>query len=198
MKILALHGAGNTGPAFAAELSSLIECTPQGEWVVPTARVSPTSEDKLYYAALAGPLFKHNCWHLSSYSTPPVTTRVVLGFSMGGIATMRLLGQSNGAYNAVVCIAGCYSMMQLFGAGFPPVEPAGETKVLFIHGDADRHIPQSLSNDYAQYLRANGFTVDRWIIPGAGHDMTELGLTSHTEVVTRLAAWISRAGKETA
>ncbi|MGN7249108.1 alpha/beta hydrolase [Janibacter anophelis] len=184
-----LHGAGDTPDGFRPKFRH-VESRTGGvvAWAFPHARKQATPEDCLTYAGLAAARFKHSCWDAEQFSG--LRGGIALGFSMGAITAMQL-GHSlpPGSLSAVVCVAGCYSLMQAFGTAYAP-HGTGSFDTLFIHGDSDVQIPESLARECSDGLRRAGHKVDFWSVPGAGHSWGELGLDRASPLSKRLIGWI--------
>lgn len=186
--ILALHGAGGSAIRFRHQLRHVAASAPSRTWHVPEADTRPDPADGIHYAGIGAAAFRHPCWNLGTLERA-AKDNVVLGFSMGAITAMRVLQAAPTRIRAVVCIAGCHSMMQLFGE--PCAAPDGFTgRALFIHGTADKQIPPALSSECAQALDKAGIPADYWSIPGAGHSFAELGLAEPSPTAHRLRQWI--------
>ncbi|MET8151122.1 alpha/beta hydrolase [Actinoplanes sp. NPDC049668] len=186
--VLALHGAGGSAARFRKQLHHIATGTPALSWQVPSADRPPEPVDKIHYAGLGAAAYRHPCWNIDALARAGAQ-KVLLGFSMGAITAMRVLQASPAKTRAVVCIAGCHSMMQLFGE--PCSAPEGFAgPVLFIHGTMDKQIPPALSHECARALEKAGATVDYWLIPGAGHSLDQLGLTGPGPTADRLRQWI--------
>lgn len=186
--VMALHGAGDRSDAFARTLGPLAALDGRRRWVFPEATTTPTVSDRVHYSGIGAAAFAHPCWDLDDLREQG-RDAVVVGFSMGAITAMRLLDASPSAYRGVVCLAGCSSMMQLVGSEY--VAPAASgARVLFVHGTADRKVPHALSRECADRLAEAGAHVDYWLVPGAGHDLCELGLNRGSATLERLDRWI--------
>jgi phospholipase/carboxylesterase len=184
--VLALHGAGGSAERFRDQLRHI--ASDDSLWLVPTADKRPDSSDKIHYAGLGAAAYRLPCWDLDALARTG-RGRVVLGFSMGAITAMRVLHAAPASIRAIVCIAGCHSMMQLLGE--PYAAPSEfEGAVLFIHGTADKKIPPALSGECATALERSGASVDYWTVPGAGHSFGQLGLAEPSPTAHRLRQWI--------
>lgn len=186
--ILALHGAGGSPTRFRDQIEHIASATPSNQWHFPTADTEPAPVDKIHYAGLGAAAYRHPCWDIDNLAKAS-QGKVLLGFSMGAITAMRLLQTAPEGVRALVCVAGCYSMMQMFGETYQA--PVGFTgPVLFIHGNADKKIPPSLSEECAKELKRSGAPVEYWVIEGAGHDFGELGLSQPSKVANQVGQWI--------
>lgn len=184
--VLALHGAGGSAERFRDQLRHI--ASDLTSWDVPTAGKPPDPLDKIHYAGLGAAAYRLPCWDIAALAQEG-RDKVVLGFSMGAITAMRVLQASPASLRAVVCIAGCHSMMQLLGEAY--TAPAGfKGAVLFIHGTADKKIPPQLSKECATALERSGASVDFWNVPGAGHSFGQLGLAEPSPTAHRLRQWI--------
>jgi len=184
--VLALHGAGGSAERFRDQLRHI--ASENSQWRVPTADKHPDPWDKIHYAGLGAAAYRLPCWDIDAVAQNG-RGRIVLGFSMGAITAMRVLHASPTGIRAVVCIAGCHSMMQLLGE--PYTAPSEfEGAVLFIHGTADKKIPPALSIECATALERAGASVDYWTVPGAGHSFGQLGLADSSPTAHRLRQWI--------
>jgi pimeloyl-ACP methyl ester carboxylesterase len=182
--VLALHGAGGSPERFRDQLRHI--ATGTVDWDLPAADKRPDPADRIHYAGLGAAAYKLPCWDLDALARAG-EGKVLFGFSMGAITAMRVLRTA--PVRAVVCIAGCHSMMQLIGEPYePPPEFTGPA--LFIHGTADRKIPPALAEDCARALERAGVPVDFWPVPGAGHSFGQLGLAEPGPVTERLRQWI--------
>ncbi|MCC3765505.1 prolyl oligopeptidase family serine peptidase [Glycomyces sp. TRM65418] len=184
--VLALHGAGGSAERFRDQLRHI--ASDLSSWQIPSACKDPEPLDKIHYAGLGAAAYRLPCWDIEALVRAG-RDKVILGFSMGAITAMRVLQASPACTRAVVCIAGCHSMMQLLGEPYTP--PSGfKGAVLFIHGTADRKIPPALANECAKALERSGASVDYWAVPDAGHSFGQLGLAEPSPTAHRLRQWI--------
>ncbi|GHJ48997.1 hypothetical protein Cs7R123_63390 [Catellatospora sp. TT07R-123] len=194
---LALHGAGDTADAFTSKFAYVATNTDSVAWHVPTADKKPSVSDALHYAGLAQRRYTFPCWNIDELAESAVPGGVLLGFSMGAITAMRLLHESKpDTFSALVCIAGCYSILQQVTGFYDPPQRTN-TRILFIHGSDDREIPPALSRECATGLLRSSHTVDYWSVPNAGHNWTELGLHTQGALADRLVRWINTQVKGT-
>ncbi|WP_237153494.1 alpha/beta hydrolase [Oryzibacter oryziterrae] len=90
------------------------------------------------------------------------------GFSQGTIMALDALASGRWPVAAVVGFSGRLSSPE-------PFAPATQTKVLLVHGTADRVIPATESEQAESRLQQAGFTVERHALAGLGHTISPEG-----------------------
>jgi phospholipase/carboxylesterase len=92
----------------------------------------------------------------------------LVGFSQGSIMALDAIATGRWPVTAVLAFSGRLA---------PPVapKPSVETKVLLVHGDADRVIPVSETVEAVRVLHSLGLSVQSHVLPGVGHTITRDG-----------------------
>ena len=195
LRVLAFHGAGESAESFAATLSPITRALGPVDFQARPASAHPDLTDRLHYAGVGALRFSHRCWDLPTLADDVRQwdggRTLLLGYSMGAITAMRLFALVPDLVAGVVCIAGCFSLMQAFGEPYrPPAGCGSHARFLFIHGTEDRTIPASYSHECAEALRAEGFSVAYRLVQGAGHDLGQLGLSGQSCASAALIDWL--------
>lgn len=186
--IVALHGVGSSGPdigaalaplAVGAEVIALDGCEPfdgggRGRQWFSVSGVTET--DRPRRVADAMPRMLKRLDDLARQHGVQRHDLVLLGFSQGAIMTLAMVAQGFHAGRAIA-IAGRLAA---------PVVPASlhHASVLVIADATDRVMPQGLSQDAAEQLRAAGHHVDLTQTDGIGHGIGAQTLSS-------IARWLA-------
>lgn len=90
-----------------------------------------------------------------------------VGVSQGAIVALDAVASGRWKVGALVSFAGLLPPQ--------PISPAGKTKILLVHGQADMTIPATASTLAAAQLGAAGFHVEVDLEPGVGHTISSTG-----------------------
>ncbi len=205
--LVVLHGAGGHGelvlPKFTAlgdRLGMAVLC--------PTAGLPPTTRNSLNFAGVFGKRFARPSWDLCGAEFPHAALRwaravlgvdpdrcVLMGVSMGAIATWNLAMRFSDEFAAVVPINGAPSLWEAFGpdrrtqALLPNV---GDLPLFVVHGAQDEQIPVALARRAVADLRARGHPALEYVeVPDGEHALESLGLDAGSPLFERLAAWLA-------
>jgi len=186
--IVALHGVGSSGPdigaalaplAAVAEVVALDGCEPfdgggRGRQWFSVSGV--TEADRPRRVAGALPRMLKRLDDLARQHGVAREDLVLLGFSQGAIITLAMVAQGFHAGRGIA-IAGRLAA---------PVVPAGlhPASLLVIADTVDRVMPQELSQDAAERLRAAGHHVDQNLTVGVGHSIG-------AETLSSIASWLA-------
>ncbi|PZQ51532.1 MAG: phospholipase [Rhodovulum sulfidophilum] len=92
----------------------------------------------------------------------------LVGFSQGSIMALDALAHGRWPVAGVVAFSGRLAAPE-------PLAPARATRLLLVHGMADRVMPVAEAESAAQRFAAAGATVTKRLLPGEGHTISPAG-----------------------
>ena len=108
---------------------------------------------------------------------------VLVGFSQGAMMALHVGLSLDETLMGIVAFAGMLIPPEGFAEGLGPKPP-----ICLIHGDQDPVVDPQASADAAVLLRSKGFSVSYHVAGGAGHTITQDGLSFAGDFMTALSA----------
>jgi predicted esterase len=203
--VVCLHGAGGVGEQMLSYFGDLANAI-YALVICPTAGV-PADRSSLDLAGLMSSRFRHPQWVASAddfpmralhwahshFNTDPDRS-IILGYSMGAIATWGLAMRFYHAFSAAVTLNGTASMWEVFG-------PDRKTDALLsnllklplfiVHGTEDEQIPIKMARELVAKLKTRGHKDFEYVeVANGEHALDSLRMTSGTAQYDRLVTWL--------
>ncbi|MEI8281257.1 MAG: prolyl oligopeptidase family serine peptidase, partial [Armatimonadota bacterium] len=112
------------------------------------------------------------------------------GDGSGSYVTIGLAAERSGICTAIITAGGIANTGGHAAPG-PDVAKKIRVPMLILHGETDSTIPPERSLELKTILDENKVQNDRYVYPGAGHDIVK---TQTTDVMDRIKQWLTKVG----